>query len=111
MNITTSTAVKRDPALIASLCKDIARHASQLEAEIAGAEQSAERYSELKNLLTNYYLQGGDDFEVILKEMRNSMRNACNNDNEDKKTAASIKNHVLCILEYFLMLTNEASKD
>ena len=68
----------KDTALIVSLCKDIARHASQLEAESNSVEQSTERYLEFKNLLVNHYLQGEDNFETIIDEM--------NEYNTDKET-------------------------
>lgn len=101
---------KKDMALIVGLCKDIARHASQLEAESNGTEQSTERYLEFKNLLVNHYLQGEDNFETIINEFLKSMQNAGGWDNKGDVTV-SAKNHALCMLEYFLMLANEANKD
>lgn len=100
---------KKDIALVISLCKDIARHVSQLEAENNGIEQT-ERYLEFKNLLVNHYLQGEDNFDIIIKEFRKSMQNVGGWDNKGKVTV-SAKNHTLCILDYFLMLTNETSKE
>lgn len=101
---------RKDTALIVSLCKDIARHVSQLEAESNGIEQSTERYLEFKNLLVNHYLQGEDNFETIINEFRKSMQNVDGWDNKGEVTV-SAKNHALCILDYFLMLVNEANKD
>ena len=92
----------KDYALIASLCKDIARHASQLEGEAQGLGQSVDRYLELKSLLTSYCLQGGD-FEIIHKQIRKSMQNVGDFD-EKGKAIRSSQNHVICMLEYFLML-------
>lgn len=100
-NITT-----KNPALIISLCKDIARHTSQLEAEIHGVEQDTNRYLELKNLLTSHYWQGEDNFENIIKEIRRSMNNCTQVEN-----IISVRNHLLCMLDYFLMLTNEMNKN
>ena len=101
---------KKDMALIVSLCKDIARHASQTEAESNGVEQSTERYLEFKNLLVNHYLYGEDNVEIIIKEIRKAIQNTGGWANNGQVTV-SIKNHALCMLEYFLMLVNEASKD
>lgn len=101
---------KKDTSLIISLCKDIARHASQIEAEINGIEQSTDRYLELKNILVNHYLYGEDNFEIIINEIRKSMQNAGGWENKDVLTV-SIKNHALCIIDYFLMLVNEANKN
>lgn len=98
----------KDYALIASLCKDIARHASQLEGEAQGLGQSVDRYLELKSLLTSYCLQGGD-FEIIYKQIRKSMQNVGDFD-EKGKAIRSSQNHVICMLEYFLMLFNELTK-
>ena len=100
----------KDLALIVSLCKDIARHASQIEAESKGQEQSAERYLELKKMLVGYYAQGDDKFKTILEEIRKSIRNAGSLD-KDERDFVSTRNHALCMLEYFLMLTDEANKD
>lgn len=99
----------KDGALIVSLCKDIARHASQIEAESQGVEQSADRYLELKGLLLTHFLQGGD-FEVILKEIRKSWKDAGEWDNKGELTV-SAKNHALCMLDYFMMLINEMNKE
>lgn len=94
---------------IVCLCKDISRHASQLEAESQGVEQSTDRYLELKSLLLSHYLQGEDNFETILKELRKSM---CNTGDCDKngKAVVSPLNHLLCMFEYFLMLVSEEKK-
>lgn len=105
----TTKETKKDTSLIVSLCKDIARHASQLEAENKGVKQSTDRYLELKSLLVSYYLQGEDNFEIILKEIRKSMLNI-DNFNEDLDAVKSVRNHALCMFEYFLMLVNEANK-
>jgi hypothetical protein len=96
----------KDISLIVSLCKDIARHTSQLEAECKREEQSTERYSELKNLLLSHYLHGEDNLETILNEIRKSIKNAGGWDNEEEITV-SAKNHALCMLDYFLMLAVE----
>ena len=101
---------RKDPALITSLCKDIARHASQLEAEAKGVEQSTDRYLKLKNLLTSHYLQGEDNFEAILKEIQTSIKDVGDVD-EMGKPVVSPLNHALCMLNYFLMLSNEDQKD
>jgi hypothetical protein len=103
-------ATKKDMSFIISLCKDIARHASQLEAENQGVEQSTDRYLELKNLLASHYLQGEDNFNTIIKELCKSTKNSGGWDNKGEATV-STKNHILCMFEYFLMLVNEASKD
>ena len=99
----------RDTALIACLCKDIARHASQLEAECQGVKQSTERYFELKSLLLTYFLQGGD-FEIILNEIRKSWKDAGGWDDKGELTV-STKNHALCMLDFFMMLFNEINKE
>ena len=106
--------IKQDAGLIVCLCKDIARHASQLEAENQGVEQSADRYFELKNLLTGYFLidrhlQIEDNFEIIIEELRKSMENAGGWDNKGEVTV-STKNHLLCMFRYLLMLVNEVNK-
>lgn len=106
----TNMVNRKDLGLIISLCKDIARHASQLEAESQGVKQSTDRYLELKNLLINHYLQGENNFEIILEEFCKSIQNAGGWDNEEE-TTVSIKNHMLCIFEYFLMLVNEINKE
>ena len=100
----------KDIALIVSLCKDIARHASQLEAECQGVNQSVDRYLELKGLLLTYFLQGGDDFEVILKEIRKSWKDVGGWDNKGELTV-STKNHALCMLDFFMMLIGEMNKE
>ena len=98
----------KDYALIASLCKDIARHASQLEAEAQGLGQSVDRYLELKSLLIGYCLKGGD-FKIISKEISKSIQNIGDFD-EKGNAIRSSQNHVICMLEYFLMLFNELVK-
>lgn len=100
----------KDYALIHSLCKDIARHASQLEAEGQGVEQSVDRYCELKNLLLTHCTQGENNFDIILKEIRKSTQYAGGKDNKGDITV-SAKNHILCMLDYFLILYKEMNKE
>ena len=100
----------KDIALVVSLCKDIARHASQLEAESHGVEQSVDRYLELKNLLVSHYLQREDNFEIIIKELRSSMADVGDYD-ENGKAVVSSTNHLLCMFQYLLMLVNEINKE
>lgn len=100
----------KDYALIMSLCKDIARHASQLEAESRGVEQSTDRYLELKNLLVSHYLQGENNFKTILEEFYKSMQDTGGWDNKGEITV-SAKNHMACMLKYFLMLINVTNKE
>lgn len=99
----------KDIALIVSLCKDIARHASQLEAECQGVEQSTERYFELKGLLLSYCLQGGD-FKIICDEICKSVNNVEYRDNQGEITMSALR-HMTCMLKYFMMLIDEMNKE
>lgn len=102
--------------IIVSLCKDIARHASQLEAESHGVEQSVDRYLELKNMLVNHYLYGKNSFKTIFDELFKSMKDVGGWDSEkygaepEKNPILCALNHTLCMFEYFLMLTEETKK-
>jgi hypothetical protein len=100
----------KDTALIISLCKDIARHASQLEAENQGTDQSIERYVELKDLLLSHFMQGEDNFETILTEVRKSWAYASGWEDKGALTIAA-KNHAICMLDYFMTLINEIKKE
>lgn len=104
------TKERKDSALIFSLCKDIARHASQLEAEVNRNTQSITRYLELKSILTSHYIQGEENFKTVLEEIRKSLCRAADLTASEELTI-SIKNHVMCMFEYFLMLTYEMSKE
>lgn len=94
---------EKNIATINCLCKDIARHVSHLEAEANGTEWSLERYEEIKRLFLNHYMQSEDNFSTIRGEIQNALKNTGGWTN-DGDIAISIKNHLACILNYFLML-------
>ena len=104
------TKERKDSALIFSLCKDIARHVSQLEAKVNGTAQSSTRYLELKNLLTNHYMHSEDNFKTILEEIRKSICSAVDA-TTNGELVVSIRNHIICMFDYFLMLTYEMSNE
>lgn len=91
-----------DIMAVNSLCKDIARHVSHLEAEANGTEWSLERYKEIKRLLLNHYMQGEDNFSTIRGEIQNTLKHRWLVN--DRDVAISFKNHLACILSYFLLL-------
>ena len=100
----------KDITLISCLCKDIARHASQLEAECQGVNQSVDRYLELKSLLLSHFLHNGHAIDVVINEIQKSLNTAGGWDNKGDVTV-SVKNHALCLLNYFMMLMGEMDKE
>lgn len=102
---------RKDIALTFELCKSIARHMSQIEAEKTNSPQSTERYLELKSMLMTHFLQCDDNVDKIIEEFEKCLEGVGDFDENGVAVPKSPLNHVICTLMYFIQLYNNNLKE
>lgn len=89
--------------VILSCCKDIARHISCIEAELAGEKQNANRYIECKQMLIKYYLDQSGDYREINRTLQRLIGSVADLD-DNAVNKQDLRDRLLCILIYTAMM-------